>query len=440
MKKILFLLTLAGTCSLNSCVDLDITPKNIVTDDELLNTPAGMDIYMARMYSVMPFEEFKYTAEWGFENNGWLNSVGIAGSGEAVNRDGVTTAFTNERTPYWGKGFELIRDANHLIENLPNFQEEHSEELYNHYLGEAYYIRAMVFYTMAKRFGGIPLVTKVIQYPSGAEEMEVPRSSEEETWDQVLRDFDQAISLLMTNSPKEGYSNKYVAQAFKSEAMLYAGSVAKYNQTVSGRLTGVGRRTGVRVIGFDEGTWRDASKRYFTEAYQAARAVMQDGGYALYRKRWLANDPEAQYQNMVDMFSDLSSPENIYVKQYIFPTATHAFDAYNLPFTFRSPLSAGTCPTLDFVELFEGFERYPDGSIRVTSGNDNTSGDYLMFDSPLDFFKDAEPRLRAYVIFPFDEFRNKEIQVRAGVYTGEAPVKPFFSSYAYNTADTRYQN
>ena len=43
--------------------------------------------------------------------------------------------------------------------------------------------------------------------------------------------------------------------------MLYAGSVAKYNETVQGRLTGLGRKTGVRVIGFDESQWEDASKK-----------------------------------------------------------------------------------------------------------------------------------------------------------------------------------
>src|SRR5690606_34423215 len=262
-----------------------------------------------------------------------------------------SAAFTSERTAYWNKGFELILEANYLLENLPNFKENFSEELYNHYLGEAYYARATAFYTMAKRFGGIPLVTKVIPYPASSEEMEVPRASEEETWDQILEDFDQAIGLMMVKSPIEGYSNKYVALAFKSEAMLYAGSVAKYNQDVSGRLTGLGRKPGVRVIGFDADTWQTASVRYFTEAYKAAREVMQDGVYSLYKKNWAADDPEAQYQNMVNMFSDLSSPENIYVKQYIFPTATHAFDAYNLPFTFRAPLASGTCPTLDFVEL-----------------------------------------------------------------------------------------
>lgn len=441
MKRIIPFIVIALLAAMSqSCVKLDIIPKNIVTDNELFNTPASVDIYMARMYSRMPFEDFKYMGQWGFENNGWLNSIGIDGTGEAVNRDGITTAFTGERTAYWGQAFELIRDANHLLETLPQYQANFSDELYNHYLGEAYYIRATVFYTMAKRFGGIPLVTKVIQYPANDAEIEVARATEEETWDQVLADFDQAIELLQERSPQEGYANKYVALSFKAQAMLYAGSVAKYNETVSGRLTGVGRKTQVRVIGFEESRWQAASRRYFEESYKAARRVMQDGGFALYRRRWIAGDKQAQYQNMIDMFSDLSSSENIYVKRYLFPTLTHAFDAYNMPFSFRAPLSAGTCPTLDFVELFEGFPRYPDGKIRVTTGNNNASGDYVMYDNPLEFFKDAEPRLRAYVIFPSDEFRTRQIDVRAGVYTGVTPIKPFFSNYAYNTADERYQN
>ncbi len=440
MRRILIILSLASILGVSSCVELDIKPKNIVTDDDLLNTPAGMDIYIARMYSHMPFEDFKYMAQWGLEYNGWLASLGIEGTGEAVNRDGITTSFTGERTAYWGQAFELIRDANHLIETLPNYQADFDEELYNHYLGEAYYVRATVFYAMARRFGGIPLVTSVIQYPADAEQLEVARASEEETWNQILADFDKAVSLMLAKSPKKGYSNKYVALAFKSQAMLYAGSVAKYNQSVSGRLTGLGQKTNVRVIGFDNDSWQQASNRYFLEAYKAAHEVMTTGGYSLYKKRWSADDKDAQYQNMVDMFSDNSSPENIYVKEYLFPTSTHGLDSYSSPFTFRSPLSAGTCPTLDFIELFDGFPRYPDGSIRVTTGNSNAEGSYVMYDEPMEFFENAEPRLRAYVIFPGDQFRGQQIEVRGGIYTGTAPISPLFTNYAYNTADTRYQH
>lgn len=442
MKKI-FILFLLGSLLFSSCNDLDISPKNIITDEDLMTSESGMEIYMARMYSYMPFEDFKYMAQWGIRYNSWLGATGIEGTGEALNRDGICSAFTREEDAYWNNGsakpFTLLRDANYLLETLPKHQGAFSEATYNHYLGEAYFVRATVFYAMARRFGGIPLVTKVIQYPAEKDALEVPRSTEEETWNQVLADFDQAAELLKPISPKRGYANKYVALSFKSEAMLYAGSVAKYNETVTGRLTGFGKKTGVRVIGFAENSWQEASRKYFREAYKAAREVMLEGGYSLYKKKWSASDRDAQYQNMVAMFSDLSSPENIYVKEYSYPTMTHGYDAYNAPFIFRAPLASGTCPTLDFIELFDGFDRYADGTIKLTTGSSNSQGNYLMYDKPMDLFKNAEPRLRAYVIFPGDVFKGKEIEVRAGVYTGTAPIQPFFNDYSYAAAETRYQ-
>lgn len=439
MKTKLILGILCMTLA-TSCLNLDIPPKNIVTDESLLSNEAGMDIYMARLYSNMPWEDFKYQSEWGIEFNGWLNATGIEGTGEAVQRDGICKAFTGERTPYWGKAFTLLREANHLIEALPQYKDSYAEVTYNHYLGEAYYVRATVFYAMARRFGGVPLVTWVINYPADNAALEVPRASEEDTWNQILADYDKAIELMMPESPKSGYSNRYVALAFKSEAMLYAGSVAKYNETVTGRLTGLGAKTGVRVMGFAEDRWEAASKKYFAEAYKAASEVIQDNKYSLYKKKWSATDKEAQYQNMVDMFSDLTNnPENIYVKEYTYPTSTHSYDAYSAPYSFRSPLSAGCCPTADFLELFDGFERYDNGTLKVTTGNSNTEGEYRMFDTPLDFFKDAEPRLRAYVIFPGDVFKNKVMDIRGGVYTGTDKT-PFFDDYSYASAGTKYQH
>ncbi len=441
MKRI-YILSLIGLLFFSACKEdvLDIAPKNIITDEDIMTSESGMEIYLARMYSNMPFEDFKYMAQWGIEFNSWLGAMGISGTGEALNRDGICTAFTGEKTQYWAKAFTLLRDANYLIEILPKYRSSFPEVTYNHYLGEGYFVRAFVFYAMARRFGGVPLVTEVINYPADEDQLEVPRASEEETWDQVLADFHKADSLLKPTSPKTGYANRYVALAFKSEAMLYAGSVAKYNEIVTGRLTGFGQKTGVRVIGFSEDSWQAASQKYFREAYLAAREVIASGRYSLYKNKWSATDHEAQYENMVDMFSDLSSPENIYVKEYTYPTLTHGYDAYSAPYIFKAPLASGTCPTLDFLELFEGFDRYPDGTIKVTTGSSNTEGDYLMYDSPMDFFQNAEPRLRAYVIFPGDRFKGNEIEIRAGVYTGTEPVQPLFSDYSYAAAETHYQN
>ncbi|MGV8090820.1 MAG: RagB/SusD family nutrient uptake outer membrane protein [Mangrovibacterium sp.] len=417
MKLRYFSIILLATCSMViSCSDyLDIPPMYIVPDEDLFQDATSMTVYLSRMYSQMPFEDFKYSPARQFFDD-WLVTPGT-NEGSSLGRD-AGTSMTSEgwarNDAYWGRAFNLLRDANRLLETIPEYQENFSEADYNHFIGEAYFARAMVFYALAKRYGGVPLVRSVLNYPDvPADSLEVPRSTEEETWDQVLADFNLAIENLSETSPKRGYANKYVAYGFKSEAMLFAGSVAKYN-----RITGFGEKTGVRVIGFDPNTAAAASRKYFKEAYNAAREVMKSGKYSLYRQKWAANDKNAQYQNMVDMFFDITSPENIYIKEYRYPDLAHGYDAYNIPRQLMggNGYSAGNCPTLDFVELFDGFAKNPDGTIKVFDDN----GKYLLFDNVTDIFVNAEPRLRAYVILPGDVFKGEAIEIRRGIFTGDA--------------------
>lgn len=394
---------------------LDIPPMNVVQDKDLFSGDAGMTVYLSRIYSQMPFEDFKYSPSRQFFDD-WLVTPG-ANEGSSIGRD-AGTAMTSEgyarNGAYWGRAFNLLRDANYMLETLPTYKSNFNDADYNHYIGEGYFARAMVFYALAKRYGGVPLVTSVLKYPDQpADELEIPRSTEEETWNQVLADFNMAIEHLSAVSPKRGYANKYVAYGFKSEAMLFAGSVAKYN-----KITGLGDKTNVRVIGFDPSTALAASKNYFKEAYMAAREVMNSARYSLYRKKWSANDKESQYQNMVDMFFDISSPENIYIKEYKYPDLAHGYDAYNIPRQLMGSngYSSGNTPTLDFVELFDGFAKNPDGTIKVF----DSQGNYLLFDKVTGIFANAEPRLRAYVILPGDVFKGEEIEIRRGVFTGDA--------------------
>lgn len=425
--KYFLIVILAFSNVIISCQDyLDIPPMNVVQDKDLFANAAGMNIYLSRMYSQMPFEDFKYSPQRQFFDD-WLVTPG-ANDGASIGRD-AGTAMTAEGTArngaYWTRAFNLLRDANRLLETIPQYKSNFVESEYNHFIGEAYFTRAMVFYALAKRYGGMPLVTSVLKYPeTPAKELEIPRSTEEETWNQVLADYDLAIANLAESSPRRGYANKMVAQAFKSEAMLFAGTVAKYN-----RITGFGEKTGVRVIGFDPGTAAAASVKYLQEAYKAAREVMKSNRYSLYAKKWAANDKEAQYQNMVEMFFDLTSSENIYIKEYKWPDLAHGYDAYNIPRQLMGSngYSAGNCPTLDFVELFDGIAKNPDGTIKVFDSN----GKYLLFDKVTDIFANVEPRLRAYVILPGDVFKGEVIEIRRGIFTGDASkgIAPLRSDY-----------
>ncbi|HBX20894.1 MAG TPA: RagB/SusD family nutrient uptake outer membrane protein [Porphyromonadaceae bacterium] len=410
----LYIILLIGGISI-ACSDyLDVPPKNLITDDVVFQNSASTLTYLSRMYSQMPFEDFKYSPARQFFDD-WLVTPGT-NEGSSIGRD-AGAAMTSEgwarNGAYWTRAFELLRDANRLLEALPKYKNNFSEIEYNYFVGEGYFTRAMVFYALAKRYGGVPLITSVLNYPEKpVSELEVPRSSEEETWNQVLSDFDLAIQNLPTQSSQKGTANKYVALSFKSEAMLYAGSVARYN-----KITGFGEKTNVRVIGFDPNTASEASIKYFKEAYNAAMEVVKSGKYSLYKKKWAPNDKEAQYQNMVDMFFDEESPENILIKEYSYPDLTHGYDSYNIPRQLMggNGYSAGNCPTLDFVELFDGIEKNPDGTIKVL----NDQGKYLLFDNVTDIFKNAEPRLKANVILPGEIFKGEVIEIRRGVYTGD---------------------
>lgn len=64
--------------------------------------------------------------------------------------------------------------------------------------------------------------------------------------------------------------------------------------------------------------------------------------------------------------------------------------------------------------MFEGFSKNPDGTIQTM----DAGGKYLTYNNTMDIFANAEPRLRATVILPGDQFKGVSIEVRRGVYNG----------------------
>ncbi len=411
-KNILLAFMFFSVLLVGSCKDyLDVPPPNIVKNEDIFKSKTTLMLYVSRIYSQMPYADFKYTPRVGYFHD-FLVVPGV-NEGASIGRDGAF-AMTGEGSNLWPGAYGLLRDINRMLEVLPAYRANFIDAEYNHFLGEAYHARAVVFYEMAKRFGGIPLTTKVAHYPEEpVNQLELPRSTEEQTWNQILSDFDSAAVYLAPTSPIKGMVNKYITLAFKSEAMLYAGSIAKYNT-----ITGFGDKTKVRVIGFDPNTKAAASKKYFSEAYKAAMEVIKSGRYELYKKKWSADDRQAQMQNMIDMFFDKESRENIFIKEYSYPDLTHGYDAYNIPRQLAggNGYSSGNNPTLEYVSMFDGIPKNPNGSIQVIDANNK----YILFDKITDLFKNAEPRLKANVILPGEPFKGQPIDIRAGVYTGDA--------------------
>ena len=429
-KYLSFLILCAGIAIFaNSCKKLNVPPPNILTDETVLGTSDGVTSYMARLYSEMPIEDFKWSPTNGYNNGYNIFHAPAAMTGEALSRD-QRVPTENGNSVNWNWLYSVIRDCNYFIQTFPDFSTNFTPAQVQSWLGEAYFIRATCYYALVRRFGGVPLVTNLINYPATSTDSVaingLARASEADTWKLIGSDLDSAYNKLPTSN-QVSRADKSTAAAYKARVMLYAGCIAKYNTNVSPSNP---FNTG-QLCGFPAGT---DPKPYFQASYDAAKLVINGTAgktYGLYMKGWSAGNLTAQFRNMVDMFFDASSPENIFVKQYgTYQTSGHNYDRYNIPDPIKGPQgwSSETLPTLDMVEMYDGFPHWESGPNTGKIKNLDDDGYYTLYDQPTDLFANAEPRLKAYVITPMDVLKGTTIEIRAGIYKastgGTGKIKP----------------
>jgi hypothetical protein len=407
LKKIFIVIGLS--ISFSACTDLDIAPINLLSESDIYASNEGIMSNMARIYSRLPIEDFKYHYPTGFNYNSTQYKQMCCLTGEAVGRD--TQAADSEGFSYWDDAYSQIRDINMLLEKLPQNASTLQESNVKTYLAEARFARAYTYFALVKRFGGVPLVDAIVDYPASVDMdgTHLFRASEESIWDFIASDLDKAIQDLPETSPAKGRVNKYVAAAFKSRAMLYAGSIAKYN-TVNEVQDQNGKS--VRICGVPATKATD----YFKAAYDAAKLVVGSNKYSLYKGLWKAGDPVAQYNNFKNLFLTETS-ENIFVKYYDATNTSHNYDESVQPAQTKSGGNDSEVnPSMDFIEMFDGIAKDKNGRFK----NIDDNGKYVLFNSPLSAFANAEPRLRATVILPMDTYRNQVIEIRRGIWIGSA--------------------
>ncbi len=410
MKKIIYgALFAAMTLGTTSCSDfLNLSPLNKITENEIFGSEAGIEAYMATLYNRLPIEDFNYGSESGFNN--WVGGcfVPAISCDEAIHCEWPHEIFGPVGNNAWNRwwAYDNVRNVNQLIQELEQttlFAPEKRDEL----LGEAYAIRAWYYFGMAKRYGGVPIITVPQQYDeNNPSVLLVNRSTEEDTYNFILEDLDKAITMLPgSRSSREKYRiNKYSAAALKSRAMLYAGSIAKYGSYDKNGL-----------VGFDDPA---KAEKYFKEVIKAVD-VVREGGFSLYRGN---SDKAKNYQEMFWIKDDC--PEVIFVKKYEFPGKVHNWDLWQSPWGYRYPEGYGSrlSPTLDLIEAFP----MADG----TSGEFQTNsqgwivgddGNILEVKDRTELFAGRDSRLYATVLIPGAEWTNAKgdvsgiIDVKRGI-------------------------
>ncbi len=129
---------------------------------------------------------------------------------------------SNLADPNWQNGYLGVYRANLVIENMDNVTWAAGESgLAAQYEGEARFLRAYFYFNLAKIFGHIPLVIKVLT----PEEAYIPQASPEEVYKLIAEDLTYAIENLPATkagpNPNSGRATKWAAEALLARVWLF---------------------------------------------------------------------------------------------------------------------------------------------------------------------------------------------------------------------------
>lgn len=270
MKKLIYmafvgvLILGATSCQKNY---LDLKPQDQLTDVAYFASPSDFKAYTSGFYG----ELMGWRSPYG--GNDIYNHMDVASDlstyfafSSDLSRGSIQIPTSDVR---YTNAYKWIRSDNILLEKAASYAGNKNDIA--QYVSEAYFFRAYAYFSLLKVFGGVPIITKVLDVNSP--ELKAPRNSRYEVVTQILSDLDKAIANLPIEqsipSTDKGRISKWAAEAFKAEVELYEGTWRKYNGTTTDFAGSAGPTS-------------DQTKTFFTDAGALAKDVMDNGGYSLW--------------------------------------------------------------------------------------------------------------------------------------------------------------
>lgn len=119
--------------------------------------------------------------------------------------------------PLWATHYEGIFRANMLLETIDNTTGWANDNEKNQVKGEAYFMRALLYFQLSQMFGEVPLILTT-------EKQNIPQTPYEQTYAQIASDMKTAIEIMpaRTYDPSfSGHATKHVAQAYMARIFLF---------------------------------------------------------------------------------------------------------------------------------------------------------------------------------------------------------------------------
>lgn len=197
-----------------------------------------------------------------------------------VGRDGNLNYFNGQWEVGSGQSlssnYSWVRVWNYLINLVEETRDQISGD-FEHYLGEAHFFRAMVYYNAMVAYGDLPIITEVLPDDSEVLVANSPRAPRNEVARFILKDLDTAIGLLLPRAQSPYGTerlNRECAYLFKSRVALFEATFEKYHKG-TGRVPGDSNWPGA-AMSYNQGKTFDIDgeiRFFLTEAKNAAKVV-----------------------------------------------------------------------------------------------------------------------------------------------------------------------
>lgn len=276
MKKLIYYIAIVVV--LASCEKkLDLTPTDQISDASFWKKPA--DFQLAA-------NDFYYGLSEALFYNDRESDIAFGSGSNSVSNGSYLAEANNE---IWDNAYKYIRSTNYLLQKAG--ESELGTEI-DVYVGEAKFFRAYYYFNLLKRFGGVPLIDKVLDVNSP--ELFSGQASPFEIADFILADLADAATRLPLQSgvAEMGRATRGAAQALSARVGLFMGTWAKYHG------------------GGD-------SQKYIDAAVASAESVIGSGEYEMY------NGKGADSYKYLFLLPGDDSREVIFAKRFYLNRITH---------------------------------------------------------------------------------------------------------------------
>ena len=400
------LLILSLFIGISSCSGyLEKESFNIITPDQVWEDPKLINGVLVNLYDGLQLEDFNYwyREAWRLQNPSSMSDEAQGSFQKDPMFDNGNATYTYEDALFeqtFADRYKLIRNCNDFLAQVQEAQTLKSDDR-EQLIAEVRFIRAMHYFTLAKRYGGVPLIKESQVYdPNNLDALATPRDAEQSVYDFIVGECQDVAKVLpqAREATAKYRANRGTALALCSRAALYAASIAKYGTV---QLNG--------VVGIPS----SEANRFFNIAYEASKSVIDMGIYSLYN-----GNAADKAKNYCEIFlkGNGDNGEYIFQKQYnVAGGKGHDWDKRNAPFSYRGGgWGCGIAPTLEMISAYD----YADGSDGTLKLND-ADGKPLRYDDMFDLFEGKDPRLFASVYLPGSPCRSTKVEWIRGIIVSD---------------------